>query len=75
LSEDRFGVFSRLVSNLFTKIVALTELLANDLYDVIGVAVSLSEDKRLGNLITIGENLGYPPYSRKRISIIGAREI
>ena len=46
-----------LVGDLLAEVVAPAELLADDLDDVLGVAVVLGEDQRLGHLGAAGEDL------------------
>ena len=54
-----FGLLAGgLVGDLLAEVVALAELLADDLHDVLGVAVVLGEDQRLGHLGAAGEDLG-----------------
>ena len=48
----------RLVGDLGGEVVALAELLAGDLDDVVGVRVVLGEDQRLRHLAAAGEDLG-----------------
>jgi hypothetical protein len=50
------GSLGGLVGDLLAELVALTELLAGDLDDVVGVAVGLGEDQRLGHLFAAGED-------------------
>ena len=57
LREDGFRVFGRLVGDLLAEVVALAELLADDLDDVVGVAVGLGEDQGLRHLLAAGEDL------------------
>ena len=58
LGEDGLGILVGLVGDLFAEGVPLAELLADDLDDVVGVAVGLGEDEGLGDLGAAGENLG-----------------
>ena len=50
LRQNRFGIFVGPVGDLLAKLVALAELLAHRLDDVVGVAVVLGEDQRFGSL-------------------------
>ena len=49
LREDGFRVFGGFVGDLLAELVALAELLAHRLDDVVGVAVGLGEDERFRN--------------------------
>ena len=58
LREDRLRVFLDLVGDLLAELVALGELLAHSLDDVVGMAVGLGEHKRLRDFTAAGEYLG-----------------
>ena len=56
VGQRRLRVFVGLVGHLLAKVVAFAELLADDLDDVVGVAVGLGEDQSLGDFLAVGEN-------------------
>ena len=58
----------RLRGDLPAELVALAELLLEDLHDVVGVAVVLREHERLGNFLAAGEDL------REQMVAEGARD-
>ena len=65
VAEAGDQVFGRVaggaVGDLLAEVVPLAELLAQDAHDVLGVAVVLGEDQRLGHFGAPGEDLGEEP--------------
>ena len=53
-TQDGFRIF-RSISNLFAELVALTKFLADDLNNIICVAVGFGKDQSLGYFLTPGE--------------------
>ena len=60
LGQHRLGVFLGAVGDLLAELVALAELLAHGLNDVVGVAVALGEDQRLGDFAAARKDLLLP---------------
>ena len=58
MRQNRLGVFFRFVGHLFTELVALAKLFADDLDNVVGMAVGLGEDQGFGDFIRVGEDFG-----------------
>src|ERR1043165_9547809 len=56
LGEDRLGIFVGFVSDLFAEGVSLGEFLADDIDDVVGVAIGLGEDEGLGDFGAAGKD-------------------
>ncbi len=60
--DQVFGLLARgAVGDLLAELVALAELLPDDLDDVFGVRIILGEDQRLGHFRAPGEDLGKQP--------------
>jgi hypothetical protein len=68
LASRCLGVLA-LVGDLLAEVVALPEFLAHDLDDVVGMAVALGEDQRLGQLGAVGEDLRFHRPLEGRITV------
>ena len=64
LGQHRFGVFLGVVGDLFAKGVAFVKFLAHDLNDIIGVAVGLGKNQRLGHFVPMREDFRQVVFER-----------